>query len=106
MPLALYYVESFFTIHLLLVEFSSGNDYLATVNLKDSVDGPRDIGISALYMVACVSILVLSRRAHILTAENSLPSFSSRCTSDLVQRSSIVDILRLNFHYQRTDLVA
>ncbi|KAF8314185.1 hypothetical protein DL93DRAFT_1089526 [Clavulina sp. PMI_390] len=38
-------------------QYSIGNDYLARVNLNNSVDGPRDIGISALYMIACFGLL-------------------------------------------------
>lgn len=37
--------------------YSSGNDYLKNVNLADAVDGPRNIGIGALYMIACFAVL-------------------------------------------------
>ncbi|KAF8321131.1 putative ABC multidrug transporter [Clavulina sp. PMI_390] len=38
-------------------EYSIGNEYLAHINLENKVDGPRDIGISALYMIACFGFL-------------------------------------------------
>ncbi|KAF8314175.1 hypothetical protein DL93DRAFT_2228010 [Clavulina sp. PMI_390] len=55
-------------------EYSIGNQYLDSVNLGGKADGPRDIGVSALYMIACFVILFIAMWARSRPKKNVMKS--------------------------------